>query len=187
MMYRVALVTLLAMLAAGAGAGSNRDPEALVVHEWGTFTSIAGENGEALAWSPQLGSDDLPCFVERFRRYRGKGFVRGTVRMETPVLYFYAPRETSVNVSVGFPGGLITEWFPRADVSPSEHDVAVARDDLARLAPGADDPVDLVRRSFVFLLAREPKESILRSFDLPVIGRYFPEYEREIRTGGAPT
>ena len=120
MMYRVALATLLAMLAAGSGAGSIRDPEALVVHEWGTFTSIAGENGEAIAWTPQLGSDDLPCFVERFRRYRGKGFVRGTVRMETPVLYFYAPRETSVNVSVGFPGGLITEWFPRADVSPAE-------------------------------------------------------------------
>jgi len=73
------------------------------------------------------------------------------------------------------------------DGSSSEHDVAVAPDDLARLAPGADDPVDLVRRSFVFLLAREPKGSILRSFDLPVIGRYFPEYEREIRTGGAPT
>ena len=49
-----------------------------------------------------------------------------------------------------------------------------------RLAPGADDPVDLVRRSFAFLLEREPKESILRSFDLPVIGRYFPDYERTI-------
>ena len=46
--------------------------------------------------------------------------------------------------------------------------------------PARDDPVDLVRRSFVFLLEREPKESILRSFDLPVIGRYFPDYEREI-------
>ena len=45
---------------------------------------------------------------------------------------------------------------------------------------GADDPVDLVRRSFAFLLEREPKESILRSFDLPVIGRYFPDYERTI-------
>ena len=64
--------------------------------------------------------------------------------------------------------------------STSEHDVTVARADLARLAPGADDPVDLVRRSFLFLLAREPKESILRSFDLPLIGRYFPEYERDI-------
>jgi hypothetical protein len=70
------------------------------------------------------------------------------------------------------------------DGSATEHDVTLSREDLARLAPGADDPTDLVRRSFLFLLllAREPKESILRSFELPVIGRYFPEYEREIRT-----
>ena len=53
---------------------------------------------------------------------------------------------------------------------------------LERLAPGADDPIDLVRRSFAFLLEREPKESILRSFDLPEIGRYFPDYERSITT-----
>ena len=53
--------------------------------------------------------------------------------------------------------------------------------DLARLAPGDTDPSDLVARSFAFLLAREPKTSILRRFDLPVIARYFPEYEREIR------
>lgn len=37
------------------------------------------------------------------------------------------------------------------------------------------------RESFRFLLEREPNTSILSSFDLPVIGRYFPEYEREIR------
>ena len=67
------------------------------------------------------------------------------------------------------------------DGSRTEHDVAVTHEDLVRLAPGSDDPVDLVRRSFEFLLAREPKESILRTFDLPVIGRYFPEYERVIR------
>jgi hypothetical protein len=60
------------------------------------------------------------------------------------------------------------------------HEVAVSRADLARLAPGATDPEDLVRRSFAFLLEREPKESILRRFDLPLIGRYFPEYERTI-------
>ena len=63
----------------------------------------------------------------------------------------------------------------------SEHGVRVARADLERLAPGADDPTDLVRRSFEFLLDREPKESILASFDLPVIGRYFPEFETTIR------
>ena len=38
-----------------------------------------------------------------------------------------------------------------------------------------------MRKSFEFLLEREPKESILRQFDLPLIGRYFPEYEREIK------
>jgi hypothetical protein len=66
------------------------------------------------------------------------------------------------------------------DGSSSRHQVTVTRAVLDRLAPGADDPVDLVRRSFVFLLEREPKESILPSFDLPVIGRYFPEYERVV-------
>jgi len=40
--------------------------------------------------------------------------------------------------------------------------------------------VDLVEASFAFLLEREPKESILRDFDLIVIGRYFPQYEQEI-------
>jgi hypothetical protein len=62
----------------------------------------------------------------------------------------------------------------------THHRVRVSRADLARLAPGASDPVDLVEASFAFLLEREPKESILRDFDLTVIGSYFPEYEREI-------
>ena len=62
----------------------------------------------------------------------------------------------------------------------TRHRVRVARADLARLAPGASDPEDLVRASFGFLLEREAKESILREFDLIVIGRYFPDYEREI-------
>lgn len=39
---------------------------------------------------------------------------------------------------------------------------------------------DLVRESFVFLLEREPPSSILRTFDLEVIGKYFPEYPSEI-------
>ena len=63
----------------------------------------------------------------------------------------------------------------------SDHDVDVARADLERLAPGAEDPGDLVRRSFEFLLQREAPSSILQSFDLKVIGRYFPEYEQTIR------
>ncbi|MGZ8502141.1 MAG: hypothetical protein ACXWW6_04735 [Candidatus Limnocylindrales bacterium] len=65
--------------------------------------------------------------------------------------------------------------------SATGHSVSVAAADLERLDPGAGDPTDLVRRSFGFLLEREPKESILRSFDLTVIGRYFPDWERRIR------
>ena len=52
---------------------------------------------------------------------------------------------------------------------------------LSKLAgsPGSS-PEELIRACFRFLLAREPKESILRSFDVSVIGHYFPEFEREI-------
>ena len=63
----------------------------------------------------------------------------------------------------------------------TRHEVTVARADLGRLAPRATDPTDLVRRSFAFLLRREPPTSILPSFDLTAIGHYFPEYESTIR------
>ncbi len=65
--------------------------------------------------------------------------------------------------------------------SSCEFEVAVSEAELDRYSPGAADPTALVRRSFAFLLAREPKESIMTSFGLSVIARYFPEYEREIR------
>jgi hypothetical protein len=59
------------------------------------------------------------------------------------------------------------------------HDVTLARDLLSRLA--ADEAADsFVRRCFEFLLERESKESILRSFDVSVIARYFSEFEKTI-------
>ena len=64
--------------------------------------------------------------------------------------------------------------------SETHHRVTLHKTDYERLAGGKADPEDLVAESFRFLLEREPKEAILRSFDLTVIGRYFPEYEREI-------
>ncbi len=67
------------------------------------------------------------------------------------------------------------------DSGETHHHVRVTHMDLARLDPSASDPVALVQASFAFLLEREPKESILRTFDLSVIGRYFPDYETEIR------
>jgi hypothetical protein len=86
----------------------------LTVHEWGTFTSIAGSEGQALEWSPLTGSTELPSFVEHFRNAGFKLGLRGTVRMETPVLYFYSSREQTVSVQVRFAKGVITEWYPRA-------------------------------------------------------------------------
>ena len=71
-----------------------------------------------------------------------------------------------------------------ADGSESRHSVTFTRADFQRLARSGEPPDGLVRRSFEFLLEREPKESILRSFALPDIGRYFPEYEREIGKRG---
>src|ERR1700676_2229495 len=87
----------------------------LVVHEWGTFTSIAGADGAAVEWLPFPAKSDLPTFVEHSASASFKGGLRGTVRMETPVIYFYSPRQTTVSVDVRFGKGLITEWFPHAN------------------------------------------------------------------------
>jgi hypothetical protein len=67
--------------------------------------------------------------------------------------------------------------------SSTEHEVTVSGEDLERLGAGYPSPEAFVRTCFDFLLEREPKESILRSFDVTVIGRYFPEFESAIRRG----
>ena len=65
--------------------------------------------------------------------------------------------------------------------SESTHQITIDPKDYARLAGGVVEPEELVRKSFQFLLERESKESIMGRFDLSVISRYFPEYEREIK------
>ena len=76
-------------------------------------------------------------------------------------------------------------WTCQVEVSfegrQSSHVVTVTARDVARWGRGdRDEDVEhLVRRSFDFLLEREPPSSILRRFDLGVIQRYFPEYDQE--------
>ena len=106
---------------------ATQSPASLTVHEWGTFTTIAGPDGQAMQWLPLGGPTDLPCFVQTYKNRWVKAVIppdsgalldyeqartglRGTVRMETPVLYFYTDRETTAHVSVGFPQGLFTEF-----------------------------------------------------------------------------
>ena len=64
----------------------------------------------------------------------------------------------------------------------SHHVVRASSNDVERWSRGRSVE-QLVGDSFAFLLEREPKESILRSFELGVIARYFPEYGAAISKG----
>jgi hypothetical protein len=126
------LLTLGGFATAAVKANTGRpSPDALTVHEWGTFTTVAGDDGKAIDWLPLGGPTDLPCFVEHFQNRALVKFavddpnqpvdyatartkLLARVRMETPVVYFYAPREMTANVRVRFPRGLMTEWYPHA-------------------------------------------------------------------------
>jgi hypothetical protein len=62
----------------------------------------------------------------------------------------------------------------------TRHDVTMSRETYEGLTGGAQTPERCVEAAFRFLLDREPKESILGRFDVTVISRYFPEFEREL-------
>lgn len=67
---------------------------------------------------------------------------------------------------------------------PTTHEVGLSDSYYEELAGEGETPEGLIERSFRFLLEREPNTSILPSFDLSVIGRYFPEYEDEMKKNG---
>ena len=113
--------TILAvcLLTAASAAEINPGAANLITHEWGTFTSVAGHDGDPVRWLPLSGPADLPCFVSRFSPFSPKGFP-GLVRMETPVLYFYARQPVTLSVRVLFPQGWITEVYPNvSSVKPA--------------------------------------------------------------------
>jgi hypothetical protein len=82
-------------------------------------------------------------------------------------------------ISVQHAGGSTYRVTVEEGTSATSHDVGVGPSDVQRYAPGAS-PEALLRASFEFLLQREPKEAILRRFELPIIERYFPEYASAI-------
>ena len=99
-------------------------------HEWGTFTSVQGADGVQLEWNPLL-LTELPKFV--YDRSRPLGDKPGTARvpvlvaktglvarqrLETPVIYFYSDKERTVDVTVDFPEGNVTEWYPQQNPLP---------------------------------------------------------------------
>ncbi len=109
-----------AILAVAGWLNFSPAPETpLVVHEWGTFTSFSDSKGELVSFRP-LVANRLPGFVFDRQRQHGspdeffltKPSVWAKQRMETPVTYFYTDRPRDVNVSVDFPQGFLTEFYP---------------------------------------------------------------------------
>jgi hypothetical protein len=133
------VLLLLAALAAPARAGD------LVVHEWGTFTSVQGSSGVTLE-GLEHEEEGLPAFVYsrsavRACPLRDRGF-KGlecdvsnvTEKMETPVTYFYSGRQRHLRVRVCFRNGLLSQWFPVVDkLGPAEGARGAGRLDMAKV------------------------------------------------------
>lgn len=87
----------------------------------------------------------------------------------------------AAEISVQSTNEIRFEVTVREDDSETRHVITVEPDYARKLTDSHASTEELLRRSFQFLLEHEPKESILRKFNLREIGRYFPEYEGEIR------
>ncbi len=138
----------------------------VVVHEWGTFTSVAGRDGAPVSWITLSGPSDLPCFVNRLGGMNFKAAM-GMVRMETPVLYFYSPTRTSVSVHVDFPRGLITEWYPQAArVLPATAPYGASGGQIdwgpVEIAPGESASLPSGKGASHYYAARETDAGLLR-------------------------
>src|SRR6266849_1700119 len=83
--------------------------------------------------------------------------------------------------------GLFTLIFMLQGKGETRHQVTMSRKTCERLTGGKHTPERLIEAAFFFLLDREPKESILGRFDVTLIARYFPEFERELPTYLSPS
>lgn len=112
MRYFIVLTALFLALSASA--------QTLTVHEWGTFTTLRGSDGGVLS-GLYIEEEQLPPFVYHHPGFSPDPIIETngyravkdvTVKMETPVLYFYSPKEQNVKVHVDFPNGTISQWYP---------------------------------------------------------------------------
>jgi len=198
------LIILAAAVAFLVGAELKTGNAPFVTHEWGTFTSVAREDGTAVEWAPLLGPSDLPCFVSRDRQIR-KVALRGLVRMETPVLYFYARQPATLSIHVDFPQGLITEWYPNPlPAAPQRQTVRNSTSSIewkqVRVIPGTDLSYPVTKGASHYYSARNTDATPLRigdqqekmifyrgvgDFAPPLRARYDSEGKLEIRNTGS--
>lgn len=91
------------------GTGPQYPGAGFRVHEWGTNTIVVGSDG-SMQRGMQHEEEDLPSFV--YDRRREELATPFDVKMETPVTYFYSDRPLTANVSVAFPKGIFSQWYP---------------------------------------------------------------------------
>lgn len=90
------------------------------------------------------------------------------------------PKDTSIHVrTIGRDEPMRFEVAVQDFSGEMLYQVTMSHADLDRLGGEHPVPEECVRAAFLFLLGREPKESILRRFDVSVIERYFPEFSHE--------
>jgi len=198
------VVSLAVAVTVLVGAELKTGTAPLVTHEWGTFTSVAKENGAAVEWAPLLGPGDLPCFVTRPQEIR-KVALRGLVRMETPVLYFYAQQPATLSIHVDFPQGLITEWYPNPlRTAPERQTVRNSASSIewkqVQVIPGTDLSYPVTKGASHYYAARNTDATPLRigdqqekmifyrgvgDFVPPLRARYDSEGKLEIRNNGS--
>ena len=123
------------------------------LHEWGTFTSVSGSDGQLLA-GLEREEERLPHFVEALDGMRNigpagygpKGYYlqrplrNVTIKMETPVIYFYSDEPFQAKVEVGFKGGSISQWFPTRSGGESAPEIKKGQPALpVRITPAAEE------------------------------------------------
>lgn len=144
----------------------------LVVHEWGTFTAIAGRDGKPVEWRPLAGPSDLPSFVyDLGGAQEGKGLRHGgqcfkcapsLIRMETPVLYFYADREMTLSVNVRFLHGILTEWYPQARSASNGEPYSFVDWGRITVRPGAAESLPIESKASHYYAARDTDAALVR-------------------------
>ncbi len=77
-------------------------------------------------------------------------------------------------------GGWEFKIVVEEESSRTKHRVRMEKDFYENLETEIG-PEEVVQNSFEFLLEREAKEMILSEFNITVIGKYFPEFEEEIK------
>jgi len=109
-----------------------------------------------MVWGALGGPADLPCFVVR-QQHLVKQALFARVRMETPVVYFYSHRPATVSLSVRFPAGLMTEWYPSAE--PSYSTLTWPR---IQVLPGSNLEYPMGKGDSHYYAARETDAAALR-------------------------